>query len=188
MLSFDRTPPRSSLPTDPWCEQEIAAMATKDTQALCRFYERTRTAVYGFALSILKDPHDAEDVLQDTYIQLFRAADRYVPRGKPMAFVFTITRNLALMRLRQERHTAELSDEQWQCFGEEQPAFTAEDRLVLRAAMQTLSDEARQIVALHALSGFRHREIAALLELPLATVLSKYHRALKKLRLALNET
>ena len=48
--------------------------------------------------------------------------------------------------------------------------------------MEALSDEERQIVALHALSGFRHREIAEVLELPLATVLSKYHRALKKLR------
>lgn len=66
--------------------------------------------------------------------------------------------------------------------GQDRPAFTSEDRLILRTAMEALSDEERQIVALHALSGFRHREIAEVLELPLATVLSKYHRALKKLR------
>ena len=45
-----------------------------------------------------------------------------------------------------------------------------------------LSDEERQIVVLHAAAGFRHREIADMLGLPLPTVLSKYHRTLKKLR------
>ena len=48
--------------------------------------------------------------------------------------------------------------------------------------MTRLSDEERQIVVLHAVAGFKHREIADIVELPLPTVLSKYHRALKKLR------
>ena len=183
MLSIDRISiKQENSPAASWYEQEIAAMAQGDMQALCRLYERTRTAVYGFALSILKKPADAEDVLQDTYIRLFHAAGRYVPQGKPMAFIFTITRNLARMRLRQTHHTVEITDEEWERFGQDRPAFTSEDRLILRTAMEALSDEERQIVALHALSGFRHREVAEVLELPLATVLSKYHRALKKLR------
>ena len=57
-----------------------------------------------------------------------------------------------------------------------------EDRGVLRACLEQLSDQERQIVALHAVAGFKHREIAALLELPLSTVLSKYNRAIKRLK------
>ena len=57
-----------------------------------------------------------------------------------------------------------------------------EDRLMLRMVLQVLSEEELQIVMLHAVAGCKHREIAQLLELPLPTVLSKYHRALKKLR------
>ena len=53
---------------------------------------------------------------------------------------------------------------------------------MIRQCMDRLSDEERQIVVLHAVAGFRHREIGALLELPLSTVLSKYHRAIKKLK------
>ena len=49
-------------------------------------------------------------------------------------------------------------------------------------ALGTLEEQARRIVLLHAVTGLKHREIAQLLELPLATVLSKYHRALKKLK------
>ena len=60
--------------------------------------------------------------------------------------------------------------------------MTAEDREVLSAALGVLGEQERQIVLLHAVSGLKHREIAQLMELPLATVLSKYHRGLKKLK------
>lgn len=59
--------------------------------------------------------------------------------------------------------------------------------MMLEAVLSALSDEERAIVTLHALTGLRHREIAALLGLPLPTVLSKYSRALKKLQLAWKE-
>ena len=72
--------------------------------------------------------------------------------------------------------------EDWERALADRSGLTAEDKSVLAACMERLSDEERQIVTLHALSGFRHREIAALLELPLPTVLSKYSRALKKLK------
>jgi RNA polymerase sigma-70 factor (ECF subfamily) len=54
--------------------------------------------------------------------------------------------------------------------------------LVLREAMTSLSDEERQIVVLHALSDMKHRQIAEVMGMPLSTVLSKYSRAMKKLR------
>ena len=53
---------------------------------------------------------------------------------------------------------------------------------MLESYLKLLSDEERQIVVLHAISGFKHHEIAKVLKLPLPTVLSKYSRALKKLR------
>ena len=59
--------------------------------------------------------------------------------------------------------------------------------MVLDAAMQGLADEERQIVMLHALTGMKHREIAEVMELALPTVLSKYHRAIKKMRHMLTE-
>lgn len=61
------------------------------------------------------------------------------------------------------------------------------DRLVLEAALKTLNEEERRVVLLHAISGLKHREIAQDLGLPLSTVLSRYHRALKKLKRCLTE-
>ena len=162
----------------------ITRIAQGDRDALAALYERTRPAVYGFALSILKNVHDAEDVLQDTYLQVWLAAGSYRSRGKAMAWLMTIVRNLSLDRIRQRQRTEPLDWDGWQERFAGFPAVTAEDRMALTALLTALGDQEREIVTLHALTGLKHREIAALLDLPLATVLSKYSRAMKKLRLA----
>ena len=69
----------------------------------------------------------------------------------------------------------------------EDPFLTAEDRIVLRAAMEQLEDDEREIIMLHAVAGLKHREIAAQLERPLATVISRYHRAIRKLKAIIEE-
>ena len=165
----------------------ITRIAQGDRDALAALYERTRPAVYGFALSILKNIHDAEDILQDTYLQVWQAAGSYRSRGRAKAWLMTIVRNLSLDRLRQQARTEPLDWDQWQEQLSELPAVTHEDQMTLTALLAALADQERQIVILHVLTGLKHREIAALLELPLATVLSQYSRALKKLRLAWKE-
>lgn len=164
-------------------ERCIARIAAGDREALAELYQRTRAAVYGFALSVVKNGPDAEDVLQDAYLQVWKGAEDYRPQGRPMAWLMAVVRNLALDRLRERARTAEPLPEDWP----ENPMLTQEDRLTLEALLGLLSDEERQIVALHALTGLRHREIAALLALPLSTVLSKYNRSMKKLQLAWRE-
>ena len=159
----------------------IGSIARGDKDALRALYEQTRTAVYGFALSIVRNAVDAEDILQDTYIHIFQAAAGYVAGGKPMAWILTIARNLATDRLRRGQKENLLQDESWQTLPHQAGGLSNEDRMVLRAILEQLPDDVRQIVLLHALSGLKHREIASLLHLPLATVLSKYHRAVKRL-------
>lgn len=172
----------SSMPNAGRLEGLIAQVAAGDTAAFAALYDATRTAVYAFALSVLKNSHDAEDVMQDCYVAIHASSTAYRANGKPMAWIITITRNLCLRRLRARRHSAELFDEDWGDLLPDNEALTMEDSVILRACMQVLGDEERQILTLYAVSGFKHREIAELLELPLSTVLSKYHRALKKLR------
>ena len=99
-----------------------------------------------------------------------------------MAWVLTIARNLARMKLRQEGRQVGMEETYWDAIPDGGPAVSPEDRQILQDALATLGDQERQVVLLHAITGMKHREIAALLEIPLATVLSKYHRARKKLR------
>ena len=153
-----------------------------DREAFAELYGRTRAAVYAMALSYLKNAEDAEDAAQDTFVKVLTSSGAYVPKGTPMAWILTITRNLSLMRMRRRMREGELSPEEWDAIPEDAPRVTSEDRLVLGEAMRSMTDEERRIVLLHASSGLKHRETAKLLELPLSTVLSKYNRAIKKLQ------
>lgn len=160
----------------------LAGIAAGEQEALAQLYHRTRGAVYALAVSYLKDPEEAGDVTQDAFVRIWDSAPGYRSQGSPMAWILTITRNLARMKLRDRNKLVELEDEQWEAIPADAPSVTTEDRQVLQEALATLTSEERRIVLLHAVSDLKHREIARLLELPLSTVLSKYHRALKKLR------
>ena len=163
-------------------EALIGGIAAGSREDLAELYRRTRAAVYGLALSYLKNGAEAEDVAQDTFVKVWAAAPSYRPQGKPMAWLLTIARNLALGRLRSAARIQDLSQAEWSAFSIESDTPTADDRTVLAAALGRLSDEERHIVVLHAVCGLKHREIAQFLDLALPTVLSKYHRSLKKLK------
>ena len=153
-----------------------------DREAFARLYSLTRGAVYALALSLLGDGHEAQDVAQDTFVRVWERAPNYRSQGAPMAWLLTVARNLARSRLRQSGRQITLDEEAWNAIPAAAPEVTPEDRAVLQEALARLGAEEREIVLLHAVTGLKHREIAQLLELPLSTVLSKYHRGLKKLR------
>ena len=163
-------------------QQLLLHIACGERDALAELYQRTRTAVYGLALSYLRNAHDAQDLTQDVYVQVWDCAAQYRPTGSPMGWLLTVCRNLCLMRMRREERHAALSEEEWDAIPAQECGLDADERALLQGALANLNDEERRIVLLHAVTGMKHREIAALLELPLPTVLSKYHRALKKMR------
>ena len=156
-----------------------------DTDAMAELYRLTRVAVFSFALSIVKNHHDAEDIAHDTYLSLFDSRKHYKSHGKAMAYILTVTKNHALMK---QRHRKRFTDfpEDYDRTPDEGDGIDAEERLLLRECLDRLSDSEREIVVLHAVSGLKHKEIASILSLPLSTVLSKYSRAIKKLQENMN--
>ena len=160
----------------------LRCIAEGEREALAALYQRTRTAVYGLALSYLRNAHDAQDLTQDVYVQVWDCAAQYRPTGSPMGWLLAACRNLCLMRLRREERHAAISEEEWDAIPTPECGLDTEERVLLQNALESLGEEERRIVLLHAVTGLKHREIAALLELALPTVLSKYHRALKKMR------
>ena len=177
---------RRNRPDQPLDEGLLPRVGQGDRAALEALYVQTEKAVYALALSLLRDPEDARDVTQEVYLKVRAAAHLYVPQGKPLAWLFTITRNLCrdLQRSRTQDGQAPEDLENDARF-----SYVSDptDRLVLEAALKALGDEERQVVLLHAVSGLKHREIAQDLGLPLSTVLSRYNRALKKLKRHLTE-
>ena len=160
-------------------EELLRQIALGSQQAFEELYRATDSAIYGYALSLMRNHHEAQDIMMDTYLKIRCAAHLYMPMGKPMAWILTITKNIARTKLRSAGRQIPLDD-----LEETTPSFDrdSEEAVALEQAMKVLGDQERQILILHAVTGLKHREIAQLLELPLSTVLSKYRRALSKLK------
>ncbi len=180
-------------PADPGStldEGLLLQVAAGDQEAFRKLYEDTDRTIYGFILSIVKNPQDAEEVMQETYMKVWTSAPGYRAQGKPLAWMFTIARNLCYMRFREQKHRSDLGldDLDGAEMGQLCPQIEdAADKLVLQAALTALGEEDRQIVLLKNSAGMKHREIAEALGMPLANVLSKYNRAIKKLEQYLRE-
>ena len=168
-------------------ERLFQRIGQDDMAAFEELYILTEKTIYAYALSIVRHHDDALDIVSDTFLKIRSAAHLYKPMGKPLAWMFTITRNLAMDRLRHHAryHDGDFSELEFQ----DEFSFVENtgDRMVLETVLTRLTEEERRIVMLHAVSGLKHREIASSLNIPLSTVLSKYKRSLKKLRTYLAE-
>lgn len=160
-------------------EELLSSIGLGNKESFREFYEKTKMSVYGFALSLLKNTHDAEDIMQSTYVNIYHAAANYEKQGKPMAWVLTITKNLCfekMRKLKREEALPEFSDYTVK-FSQE---MNVDDKLLVEFCLDSLKPNERKIVVLHIVVGLKHREIAELLEMPLGTVLTSYQRALSK--------
>lgn len=163
-------------------DSAIVGVASGEEGALERLYALVGSAVYAYALSLTKNVYDAQDVLHDTLIKVYESAPNYTSQGKPMAWIITIAKNLCYGKFRQQR-TVNLTEEELDRQLGSTSNSSVEDRLVVSKCLSELSEEERIAVVLHAVAGLKHREIAKHLNIPLATELSKYNRALEKLKL-----
>ena len=168
----------------------MSRIAEGDEEAFLQLYQSTDRTIYSFILSILKNSQDAEEIMQETYMKIWTSASSYQSKGKPLAWIFTIARNLCYMKFREQKYRSDLSLDDLAGNEQGEPCSKIEDaadKVVLKAAVEILKEEEREIVLLHAAAGLKHREIAEALGMPLATVLSKYNRAIKKLGQYLRE-
>lgn len=163
-------------------ETHIFDIADGNKIALEELYSKTRTYVYGYALSMLSNVNDAEDVMQDTYVNIYKYASMYNPRNKPLAWILTITKNLCLNKLKKLKNKKEVDISEVEHKITKGKKNEHHNYVFVKTILEELTEEERKIVLLSSVDGLKYREIAHLLELNLSTVLSKYHRAMKKLR------
>jgi len=158
-----------------------------DMSAFDLLYRDTERAMYTYALSLTRSHDEALDLVQEAYVKVLSAAHLYQPMGKPLAWMFTIQKNLHLSKLRKSGRIVPLDTFDIENNSHFSYVEDPEDRMVLEAALTILNSEEQQIVLLHAVSGMKHKEIAETIGIGLSTTLSKYNRALKKLRRFLEE-
>lgn len=162
-------------------EHLLHRLADGETEALEPLFQATRAAVFALALSLVHQYQDAEDITHDTYVSVYHAASRYEARGKPLAWIFTITKNLALMKLRNKNRHVSLDEIDQARLVADMPTLTLEDRLVLRTYLEELSENEQMLVVLHAVAGWKHREVAVFMKMSTPHVIVTYNRAIRKL-------
>ncbi|MEX2541742.1 MAG: sigma-70 family RNA polymerase sigma factor [Trueperaceae bacterium] len=164
----------------------MVRVAEGDEIALGRLYERLGGNVFALALHMLGDREDAEEVLQDSFVNLYRSARRFDPAlGSVRAYTYTIARNQARMRLRKRR--SRLPTEPLE---EREPTAPATDNataIALNGALARLEHDEVRLLEATFFDGFSHMELAERTGLPLGTLKSRIRRALLKLRGLLGE-
>ncbi len=168
-------------------ESLFEKIGNDDMDAFESLYNLTERTMYAYILSMVRNHEDTLDILQETYLKIRAAAHLYKPMGKPLAWMFTIAKNLHLSNIRSEKRYSYEGTVELENSLEFSYVTDPEDKIVLETTLEILAEDERQIVILHAVSGMKHKEIAKNLGIPLSTALSKYHRALKKLRDNLKE-
>lgn len=161
-----------------------------DEAALAALYDRYRTILFGLLLRILHNRAEAEDVLQEVFVQVWqRAASFDAARGKVFTWLVTLARSRAIDRLRalgsRSRTIEEAARESE--IGErisdaEIDAISAQRGEIVRRALKQLPAEQRQVLLLAYFNGFSQSEIAERLNSPLGTVKTRMRSAMNKLR------
>ena len=171
----------------------IDRIAAGDRAAMAELYDRHSDVVFSLACRIVRQPADAEDVVQDVFTQAWRQAARYdAERASAAAWLLNITRTRAIDRLRAARTRQQISGGDERLESTPTVGATQEDQVIggeraerVRAALSVLGEAQRTAIDLAYFAGLTHGEIAARLSEPLGTVKTRIRSGLLKLREAL---
>jgi RNA polymerase sigma-70 factor (ECF subfamily) len=174
----------------------VRSISAGDEQALGALYNATSHLVFGLLLRILSVREDAEEVLIDVYTQVWRQADKYTEsRGTPMAWLTTMARSRAIDRLRASQFERKRSEPLDVVAGHatgdrdvEEVAQASETGRTVRAALEALTPEQREVIELAYFNGMSHGEIAAHTGQPLGTVKTRTRLGMMRLREVLRST
>lgn len=166
----------------------LRAIARGDESAFAALYEQYSPILFGLLLRIVRDRPEAEDVLQEVFLQIWQQAANFdAARGRPFTWLVTLTRSRAIDRLRsresRERTANAAAREVVEEVGDAAAdVFRAEQREVVRGALGAIPEEQRRTLLLAYFEGLTQTEIAARLGQPLGTVKTRMRSGMQKLR------
>jgi RNA polymerase sigma-70 factor (ECF subfamily) len=171
--------------------QLLRRIAAQDRQALADFYDQTAAALFATAVRILGDAHEAEEVVQDVFVQIWNKAatfDRAL--GAPFHWALGITRNRSIDRLRGRKRRSRVLEELTEEATNHPGASPAQDSFALReeelanvrSAVKNLPQDQRQAIEMAFFGSMTHVEISGELNEPLGTVKARIRRGMLKLR------
>ena len=167
-------------------------IAARDQSALAELYDRQSRLIFGLLMRILKDRHEAEEVLQEVFLAVWTRADTYnASLGSPAGWLVGIARNRGIDRLRANSVRDRAVDGYQPLAGVDSPELRAarsEQARVVSRALDGLEAEQRDLIEHAYFLGLTHSELAARFRLPLGTVKTRIRVGMLALRRSLKET
>jgi len=161
----------------------LLALKQGDLNALDGIYELTSSAVFSIALSVVHNQEEAKDIMMSTFLRVREKINYYTQNTNGYAWILTIAKNLSI------NENKKISRSTPTDFQENEFVATSEDVdcdiPIFKIAKRVLSAEELTIVLLYSVNGYKHREIAKILNKPLGTVLWSYNNSLKKIKKAI---
>lgn len=182
----------AGLEAEPRGDRELVhAARAGDTIAFDSLFYRYRDGIYRLGLAITKDPSAAEEIVVDTFARAHRAIERLEPDDSLRPWLYRVAVNLSYNRRPRKGVTfSSLDDgtEDIAADGESpsEAAERAERRRVVLECVDALGPKHKVVVVLHYLNGLNLAEIAEVVEVPVGTVKSRLHYALRQLRVQLS--
>lgn len=174
-------------------DEELVQRAQRDDdRSFGELVTRYETKVYSLALKMLRNPEDAEDVLQETFLRAYRGIKSFQGHSTFSTWIYRITANSALMKLRKKQlptvsiddadeREAPINIADW-APGPVERLMSEETRKAMEDAIEALPPEFRQVFILRDVEELSNAEVADVLDLSVAAVKSRLHRARLKVR------
>lgn len=176
----------------------VECLKRGDDEAFAGLLDRYQGKVYRLAMNLTRNPEDAEEVMQDVFLTVYRKIESFNGRAAFSTWLYRITANTALIKLRGRRREPHLSIEEagpvftadgsfarpvadWSDLPENH-LLTAELRQVLEQAIEALPLDSKAVVVLRDIEGLSNREVAEILGTTVLAVKSRLHRARFALR------
>jgi RNA polymerase sigma-70 factor (ECF subfamily) len=185
-------PKSDGFAAEPRGDRELVhAARAGDTLAFDNLFYRYRDGIYRLGFAITKDPSAAEEIVVDTFARAHRALERLEPDDSLRPWLYRVAVNLSYNRRPRKGVTFSPLDEGTEDIAAEaespsEVAERAERRRVVLECVDGLGPKHKIVVVLHYLNGLNLAEIAEIVEVPVGTVKSRLHYALRKLRVQLS--
>ncbi|KRF16484.1 RNA polymerase subunit sigma [Nocardioides sp. Soil797] len=164
-------------------------VARGNESAFADLYDATAARLHGLVLRVVRDPAQAEEVTQESYLEIWRTASRFDPsRGSALSWMMTIAHRRSVDRVRSAEATNRRDNryhEQSQTLPHDSTAEAATSAIEakrVRTALHSLTEVQREALELAYFGGYTHTEVASMLDLPVGTAKTRIRDGLIRLR------
>ena len=164
-------------------EALIGRIASNDRDAFAQLYNAINRRVYFYILGMVKDESVAQDIMADTFVEVWKSASKFEGRSKALTWIIGIARNLALRFFKKTKKFENIDDYQ-QLSDKNAEEFTERFAEIedLKAGLEKLSWKHREVLHLAFFEGFSYEEISRMLSVPVNTIKTRVFHAKKALR------